>query len=42
VEILSTCPINWAKKPLDSIKWLDEEMTKIYPLGTFKDSGANK
>lgn len=38
IEILSTCPINWAKKPTDAIKWLDEEMTKEYPLGVFKDT----
>jgi 2-oxoglutarate ferredoxin oxidoreductase subunit beta len=39
VEVLSTCPINWAKKPVDAIKWLDEEMIKEYPLGVFKDGG---
>lgn len=39
VEVLSTCPINWAKKPVDAIKWLEEEMIKEYPLGVFKDGG---
>jgi hypothetical protein len=25
---------------MDAIKWLDEEMTKVFPLKTFKDVGA--
>ena len=39
VEFLSTCPINWGKTPMDSIKWVREEMIKYYPLGTYKDIG---
>ncbi|GMO24391.1 MAG: thiamine pyrophosphate-dependent enzyme [Mycoplasmoidaceae bacterium] len=37
IEILSSCPINWGKKPIDSLKWIDEEMVKQFPLGVFKD-----
>jgi len=37
VEVLSQCPTNWKMSPLDSIKWVDEEMTKTFPLGVFKD-----
>jgi 2-oxoglutarate/2-oxoacid ferredoxin oxidoreductase subunit beta len=37
VEILSTCPTNWGMTPLDSLKWLEEEMIPYYPLGVFRD-----
>ena len=38
VEVLSSCPTNWGKSPLDAMKWVEEEMCKIYPLGVFKDT----
>jgi 2-oxoglutarate ferredoxin oxidoreductase subunit beta len=37
VEILSQCPTGWGLSPVDSLNYVDEEMTKIYPLGVFKD-----
>ena len=37
VEVLSTCPTNWGLSPKDSLKWLDENMEKYYPLGVYKD-----
>lgn len=37
VEILSSCPTNWKLSPKDSHKKIEEELTKIYPLGIFKD-----
>ena len=37
VEILSACPSNWGKPPIECLKWIDEELTKQYPLGEFKD-----
>lgn len=37
VEILSACPPNWGKKPVDCLKWIDDEMISQYPLGEFKD-----
>jgi 2-oxoglutarate ferredoxin oxidoreductase subunit beta len=37
VEILSTCPVNWGMKPLDAMKWVDDTMSKVYPLKVFKD-----
>ena len=37
VEILSTCPTNWGKTPVDSMKWLADNMIPYYPLGVFKD-----
>jgi len=36
VEVLSPCPTGWGMKPLDAMKWIDEQMTEIYPLGVFK------
>lgn len=37
VEILSSCPTNWKLTPVDSHKKIKEELSKIYPLGIFKD-----
>jgi 2-oxoglutarate ferredoxin oxidoreductase subunit beta len=37
VEILSPCPTNWKMTPVESWKWVDEVMTKEFPLGTIKD-----
>lgn len=38
VEILSTCPTNWGMTPLDANKWVEEVLSKKYPLGVFKDT----
>lgn len=37
VEVLSTCPTNWGLDPIESIKWLNENMKKEYPEGVFVD-----
>jgi 2-oxoglutarate/2-oxoacid ferredoxin oxidoreductase subunit beta len=37
VELLSTCPTNWGKTPLDSLEWLKKNMIPYYPLGVFKE-----
>ena len=42
VEILSPCPTNWKMNPLESWQWVDEEMTKEYPLGVIKDITGKK
>ena len=42
VEVLSSCPTNWGKNPLDAMKWVEEEMCKIYPLGVFKDTAKEE
>lgn len=39
IEFLSTCPVNWGMTPVDSLKWVTEEMTKVFPLKVFKDVG---
>ncbi|MHB9092097.1 MAG: thiamine pyrophosphate-dependent enzyme, partial [Chloroflexota bacterium] len=36
VEVLSQCPTDWGMRPLDAIKWLEENMMPYYPLGEFK------
>lgn len=38
VEILSTCPTNWGMSPLDALKWVEQDMVNMYPLGVFKDT----
>jgi len=37
VEVLSPCPTNWKLSPVDSCKWVDEEVVKSYPLMVIKD-----
>lgn len=37
VEILSPCPTNWKMSPVDAWKWIDEHMTRVFPLGVIKD-----
>ena len=37
VELLSPCPTNWGMAPKDSWRWIDEVLTKTYPLGVIKD-----
>ena len=36
VEVLSACPTNWGMTPLEALKFVEEEMTPVYPLGEFK------
>ena len=42
VEILSTCPTNWGLSPVESLKWLNENLKKEYPLGLFVDKVGDK
>ncbi len=37
VEVLSTCPTNWGLSPVESLKWLKDNMIPQYPLGVFKE-----
>jgi len=36
VEVLSTCPTNWGLNPVEALKWVQEKMLPVYPLGNFK------
>jgi 2-oxoglutarate ferredoxin oxidoreductase subunit beta len=37
IEILSPCPTYWRMDMEESLRFVDEEMTKTFPLGVFKD-----
>ena len=36
VELLSPCPTYWRMTPADAMKWIENEMVKVFPLGRFK------
>jgi 2-oxoglutarate ferredoxin oxidoreductase subunit beta len=38
VEILSPCPTYWGQTPLESMKRIEQEVVKEYPLGVIKDA----
>lgn len=40
VEVLSTCPTNWGLSPVESLKWLNDNMKPEFPLGVYKDKEA--
>jgi 2-oxoglutarate ferredoxin oxidoreductase subunit beta len=40
VELLSPCPTYWRKSPVEAVKWIESDMTKIYPLGCIKNELA--
>jgi 2-oxoglutarate ferredoxin oxidoreductase subunit beta len=40
IEVVATCPVNWGMKPVDAMNWSKEAMEVVYPLGVFKDKGA--
>ena len=37
VEVLSPCPTDWGKTPVDAIRWMDEVLEKTFPLGIYKE-----
>jgi 2-oxoglutarate ferredoxin oxidoreductase subunit beta len=36
VEVLSPCPTYWRMTPSKAMKWIEKDMTKVFPLGRFK------
>jgi 2-oxoglutarate ferredoxin oxidoreductase subunit beta len=42
IEIVSTCPTNWGMTPSKALEWVDTNMIPYYPLGVYKDKGAEK
>jgi 2-oxoisovalerate ferredoxin oxidoreductase beta subunit len=40
VEVLSACPTGWGIHPVQSRKWIKEQMEPIFPLGCLRDRGA--
>ena len=37
IEILCPCPVYWRMGAVESMRFIDEEMSRTYPLGVFKD-----
>jgi 2-oxoglutarate ferredoxin oxidoreductase subunit beta len=37
VEVLSPCPTYWRMSPVKAMEWIENEMTKVFPLGRLKD-----
>jgi 2-oxoglutarate/2-oxoacid ferredoxin oxidoreductase subunit beta len=37
VEVLSTCPTNWRMSPVDACRFIEESLSRHYPLGVLKD-----
>jgi 2-oxoglutarate/2-oxoacid ferredoxin oxidoreductase subunit beta len=42
VEVLSPCPTNWKMSSVESWKWIEEVMTKSFPIGVIKDVTGEK
>ncbi len=42
VEVLSACPTNWKMSPVQACKWIESDMTKVFPLGNIKDETGYK
>lgn len=40
IEVLSTCPTNWGKTPVEALKWLESNMIPYYPLKVFKEGAV--
>lgn len=36
IELMSNCPTNWGMSAEESIKWMEENTLKTFPLGVFK------
>ena len=37
IEVLSQCPTNWKKDPEQACEWIDDVVSKQYPIGVLKD-----
>jgi 2-oxoisovalerate ferredoxin oxidoreductase beta subunit len=42
VEILAPCPTGWKMDPPAARDWMLESMTKVFPLGVFKDESETR
>jgi 2-oxoglutarate ferredoxin oxidoreductase subunit beta len=40
VELLSSCPTNWGLTPVESLRWIEEHMLPVYPIGDYKVAQA--
>ena len=37
IELLSNCPTNWGMSPEETLKWMEENTMKEFPIGVYKD-----
>lgn len=37
VEVLSPCPTYWRMSPVEAVKYIDEELVRVFPPGVIKD-----
>ena len=42
VEVVSTCNSGWRLSPVESNKWMEENMFPFYPVGDMKDAAKDK
>ena len=40
VELLSTCPTNWGLTPIEALRWVEDRMIPVFPLGDYKVNPA--
>jgi 2-oxoglutarate ferredoxin oxidoreductase subunit beta len=40
VEVLSSCPTNWHMKPPEALRWIEDAMIPVFPLGDYKVAEA--
>ena len=40
VEVISSCPTNWGKSPIEALDYVANEMISYYPLGVMKEKEA--
>jgi 2-oxoglutarate ferredoxin oxidoreductase subunit beta len=38
IEVLSQCPTNWKMNTVEACRWVDEVMSKTFPIGVIKDT----
>jgi 2-oxoglutarate ferredoxin oxidoreductase subunit beta len=39
IEVISNCPTNWRMTPAQSMKYIEEKVLKVFPLGVYKNGG---
>ena len=42
IEVLSQCPTNWKMNTVEACRWVDEVMSKTFPIGLIKDTGKGQ
>ncbi|MCS6845480.1 MAG: thiamine pyrophosphate-dependent enzyme [Caldilineales bacterium] len=40
VEVLSSCPTNWHMTPVEALRWIEDAMVPVFPLGDYKVAEA--